>query len=72
MIGALLIVDVQDRLMVAIPDRERLIWNIQRLLQAAQIVSVPRLATEQNPERLGPHRLHTYSVSFGDFTEADL
>ena len=51
---ALLVVDVQDKLVPAIPDHQRLIWNIRRLLDAAQILGVRHLATEQYPQGLGP------------------
>ncbi|MCA9166475.1 MAG: hydrolase [Planctomycetales bacterium] len=47
-------VDVQDRLLSVIPDRERLMWTLQRLAAGAQILGVPCLATEQYPEKLGP------------------
>ena len=42
---ALLVVDVQDKLVPAILDHQRLIWNIRRLLDAAQILGVRHLAT---------------------------
>jgi len=50
---ALLVVDVQDKLVPAIPNHQRLIWNIRRLLDAAQILGVRHLATEQYPQGLG-------------------
>ena len=52
--GALLVIDVQDRLLAAIADRDRIIANSIRLARAAQVLDLPRLATEQYPERLGP------------------
>ena len=51
---ALLIVDAQEKLLRVIPHRDRLVWNLTRLLTGAQILQVPCLATEQYPEKLGP------------------
>lgn len=52
--SALLVVDVQTKLLPAIPDRARLVWNIRRLIDGAKLLSVPILATEQYPQGLGP------------------
>src|SRR5215210_561934 len=52
--SALLVVDVQEKLMPAIPDSQRLIWNVRRLLDAAKLLAVPCCATEQYPAGLGP------------------
>src|SRR3954454_2351672 len=52
--GALLVVDVQDKLLRAIPDRDALIANTLRLVKAAQILHMPVWATEQYPQGLGP------------------
>jgi len=52
--SALLVVDVQEKLMPAIPGSDRLIWNVRRLLDAAKILHVPCGATEQYPMGLGP------------------
>ena len=51
---ALLVVDVQEKLMPLIPERERIVWNIGRLLRAAAVLGVPAVATEQYPKGLGP------------------
>jgi nicotinamidase-related amidase len=51
---ALLVVDVQERLLVAIPDGPAIVWNIRRLLEAAELLGVARSATEQIPAKLGP------------------
>ncbi|MEK6237474.1 MAG: isochorismatase family protein, partial [Planctomycetales bacterium] len=51
---ALLVVDVQEKLMPLIPDSRRLIWNIRRLIDGAQALGLPVLATEQYPQGLGP------------------
>lgn len=51
---ALLVVDVQDRILAAIADTPRVVWNTRRLIDGAKILDVPVLVTEQYPERLGP------------------
>ncbi len=51
---ALLVVDVQDKLVGLMPGHQRLIWNIRRLLDAASILNVRVLATQQYPQGLGP------------------
>ena len=50
---ALLIIDVQEKLIPAIEDRNRLIWNIRRLADAAKIMNVRVAATEQYAKGLG-------------------
>jgi nicotinamidase-related amidase len=52
--SALLVVDAQVKLLEIIPGRERIIWNIRRLLDAAAALGVPVAATEQYPDRLSP------------------
>ena len=49
----LLIVDVQQRLLPLVHDHERVQQNVQRLLSAAELLSVDVVVTEQYPERLG-------------------
>ncbi len=51
---ALLVVDVQENLVRLLPDRARIEWNVRRLLAGAAILGLPRRATEQYPEKLGP------------------
>jgi nicotinamidase-related amidase len=50
----LLVVDAQEKLMEIVQDKARVIWNIRRLLDAAQALGVPIRATEQYPDRLSP------------------
>lgn len=49
----LLIVDVQEKLMPAIPVAGQLIRNCRRLIQGAKILGVPVSSTEQYPQGLG-------------------
>ena len=51
---ALLVVDVQGKLVTLIPGHERIVWNIRRLLDAAKLLGVPAAATAQYPQGLGP------------------
>jgi nicotinamidase-related amidase len=52
--SALLVIDVQEKLISLIENRKRIEWNIRRLLDAAAALGVPVAATEQYPERLSP------------------
>src|SRR5438105_2237350 len=52
--SAILVVDVQAKLLPLIPGHARLIWNIRRLIDGAKILGVPVAATEQYPQGLGP------------------
>jgi nicotinamidase-related amidase len=51
--SALVVIDVQEKLMPVIVDTRRLIWNIGRLIEAAQRLNVPVFVTEQYPSGLG-------------------
>src|SRR6185312_7191240 len=51
---ALLVVDMQARLLPLIAGHARIIWNIRRLIDGAKILGVPFAATEQYPQGLGP------------------
>ncbi|MBU4118455.1 MAG: isochorismatase family protein [Proteobacteria bacterium] len=50
---ALLVVDIQDRMMQAIPAREEVVKNAALLMKAANILQVPMLATTQYAARIG-------------------
>lgn len=52
--SALLVVDVQERLVPAITDHQRVVFNTRRLIDGAKILDVPVVATEQYPKGLGP------------------
>lgn len=51
---ALLVVDVQERLVGAIAGHRRVVWNVRRLIDAARLLRMPVAATEQYPQGLGP------------------
>jgi len=51
---ALLVVDVQERLVPYIHDRRRVLWNVRRLVDGDRILGIPAIATEQYPKGLGP------------------
>jgi nicotinamidase-related amidase len=51
---ALVVVDVQGKLVHLIGGHKRLLWNLRRLIDAAEATQVPVLATEQYPQGLGP------------------
>lgn len=50
----LLVVDVQVRLLAAIPNRAELVRNAAFLMDVARLLEVPVRATEQYPQGLGP------------------
>ncbi len=50
---ALLIIDIQERLMPVIAESETVFNNINKLIQGAQILNLPILVTEQYPKGLG-------------------
>jgi len=47
------VIDVQERLLPAITDGQRVAWNIRRLIDGARVLGVDTLATEQYPKGLG-------------------
>jgi nicotinamidase-related amidase len=52
--SALLVVDMQARLLPLIAGHARLVWNVRRLIDGAKILGVSVAATEQYPQGLGP------------------
>jgi nicotinamidase-related amidase len=50
----LLVVDMQEKLLAAIPAARRLVWNVRRLIDGAKILDITVAATEQYPKGLGP------------------
>ena len=51
--SALVIIDVQEGYRDQTFEHERMVRNVRRLLEAAKIVSVPVLVTEQYPKGIG-------------------
>lgn len=49
----LLVVDVQEKLVLAIRGHQRVVWNTGRLIDGAKILGIPLIATEQYPKGLG-------------------
>ena len=50
----LVIVDVQEKLMGVMGQRERVIDRVSKLLDLARVFQLPVIVTEQNPKHLGP------------------
>jgi len=53
--SALLIVDVQEKLMPAVHDGVNVLTQNIRLATIASLLGLPVIATEQTPEKLGPN-----------------
>ena len=52
--SALLVVDLQEKLVPAIPSAVRIVWNVRRLIEGAKLLGLPIVASEQYPQGLGP------------------
>jgi len=52
--AGLVVVDIQERLLPVIFEKERVLQNVLRLIQGAAILKVPVFATEQYRKGLGP------------------
>ena len=52
--SALLIVDIQEKLLPHIHQNERLLWNVGRLIKGASALNVSIFLSEQYPKGLGP------------------
>ena len=50
---ALVVIDIQDRLVRAMPNKEKLLDSISRLVRGAVVLEVPIILTEQYPQGLG-------------------
>jgi nicotinamidase-related amidase len=51
--SALLVVDIQERLMPVIEGRDQVVKNASLLMKAARVLTIPLLATTQNVARIG-------------------
>ena len=65
--SALCVIDFQTRLMPAIEDSTAVVANARRLLDAADLLGVPVLFTEQNAGGLGPTMPELRSEAAGLF-----
>ena len=65
---ALLVVDVQEKLVPHILNHSSMVWNIERLLKAANLLNVEVRVSEQYPKGLGK----TVSALTGHLCENDL
>jgi len=52
--AVLLVIDIQERLAVAMAEREKVVANAGHLIAAAKLLGVPVVHTEQYPKGLGP------------------
>ena len=51
---ALLVIDMQEKLLPVISGNKKIAWNVRRLIDGAKIFNIPVLGTEQYPQGLGP------------------
>jgi nicotinamidase-related amidase len=51
---ALVVIDVQEKLVPAMHNKEALLDNLKKMVKGALILGLPILLTEQNPAGLGP------------------
>lgn len=51
---ALVVIDVQEKLIPHVAGQARIVWNIRRLVDGAKILGLPVLGSEQYPQGLGP------------------
>ncbi len=49
----LLVIDVQEKLIPAVGSHGRIVWNVRRLIDAARLLGLPAVASEQYPKGLG-------------------
>ncbi|GEM81293.1 hydrolase [Vibrio superstes] len=61
----LIVVDVQGKLARRVHDSEALIFNCTKLITGAQILGLPIVVLEQNPQKLGP-TVDEIAALFGD------
>ena len=52
--AALVLIDVQEKLLRAMHDQANLLQSIKKMVKGARILGLPVLWTEQNPAGLGP------------------
>lgn len=69
--SALLVIDVQEKLIPLIFKHRQVVWNIGRLLDAAQLLGVRTFATEQYPKGLG-HTIAELRERLGETPEKSM
>ena len=60
--SALLMVDIQERLMPLVSSKDAVLRNAVRLLTAVRVLDLPLLVTEQYPKGIGPTLLQLSSL----------
>ena len=50
----LLVIDMQERLLRVMDEKEQLVENLRKLIEGIQVLEIPILVTEQYPKGLGP------------------
>ena len=50
----LIAIDIQEKLTRVMHDKEYFLENLKKLIQGAQVLDIPIIFTEQNPQGLGP------------------
>ncbi|NLB53681.1 MAG: hydrolase [Syntrophomonadaceae bacterium] len=66
----IMIIDVQEKLMAAMKDKERVYKNINLLLETGKQLDIPVLVTEQYPRGLGP-TVHEVAEHLADYKYMD-
>ena len=51
--AALVVIDVQEAFRPAVLDFERVVGNVAKLVEGANVIGIPVVATEQYPKGLG-------------------
>ena len=51
---ALVVIDVQEKLSRVMHEKEKLFENLQKLIKGINLLDIPIVVTEQNPNGLGP------------------
>ena len=51
----LLVIDVQEKLIPAVGSHGRIVWNVRRLIDAARLLGLPAVASEQYPKGTRRH-----------------
>jgi len=52
--SALLVIDVQEKLLSGVHENEELVKNCKWLIEAAQLMEIPIMGSEQYPQGVGP------------------